>query len=188
MERVCVQCGKLKDETEFSWKLRGKKLTARCHGCRRENYHENPRRALQQSKEYYYNNKDSVLLKSRERYKKNIKKVLLSSAKKRAKRDGVPFELTEEDIQIPIKCPVLGIKLVIAKGTVSGNSITLDRIVGKKGYVKSNVLVVSQKANTIKNNATILELNRVARFYKKLEQKELWQAFALAVTWWDQNN
>jgi len=34
----------------------------------------------------------------------------------------------------------------------------LDRIDNNKGYIKDNVWVISRKANTIKNNASLEEL------------------------------
>lgn len=45
--RCCAQCGESKPSSEFSW--RGpdhKRLTSRCHACRRANHKENPLRKL----------------------------------------------------------------------------------------------------------------------------------------------
>ena len=36
------------------------------------------------------------------------------------------------------------------------------------GYVRSNIIVVSMKANRIKNDATVNEIKKVADFYEKL--------------------
>jgi hypothetical protein len=44
----------------------------------------------------------------------------------------------------------------------------LDRIVPSLGYVKGNVLVVSRRANRIKTDATVEELQQVASFYAAL--------------------
>ncbi len=51
---------------------------------------------------------------------------------------------------------------------MSSSSPSLDRIIPEKGYVKGNVIVVSNKANVIKNNATPEEIIAVGEFYKKL--------------------
>ena len=43
-----------------------------------------------------------------------------------------------------------------------------SRIDNGKGYIVGNVIVVSFRANTIKSNATVEELERVAFFYRGL--------------------
>ncbi len=56
-------------------------------------------------------------------------------------------------------CPILHIKL-----THDGNrdhSPSLDRIIPQKGYVKGNVQVISLRANRIKSDATLEELERI---------------------------
>ena len=47
-------------------------------------------------------------------------------------------------------------------------SPSLDRIVPEKGYVKDNIIIVSLMANSIKNQATPDQIQKVATFYKKL--------------------
>lgn len=91
---------------------------------------------------------------------------MLHSAKHRAKRLGVPFDLTIEDVKIPPRCPVLGIPLRIGDGKISQCSPTLDRIVPERGYVKGNVVVVSLKANAMKSNATLEDMRKVLAFYE----------------------
>jgi hypothetical protein len=86
------------------------------------------------------------------------------SAKRRAAAKGLVFNLTIKDIVIPPVCPVLGIPLIISlNGTRGGTycSPTLDRIDPQGGYTKDNVWVISQKANTIKYNATLADLKAV---------------------------
>jgi hypothetical protein len=99
-------------------------------------------------------------------------KRLLAVTKYRARKRGIPFDLTEEDLAIPRFCPVLGIPLYRAKGARAQgpNSPTVDRIDPEKGYVRGNVLVVSAKANQIKSNATPQELLQVACFYQEARQ------------------
>jgi hypothetical protein len=80
---------------------------------------------------------------------------VLSEAKRRAVRQGVPFNLSRLDIAIPPVCPILGIPLIIGQKThVSPNSPTLDRIVPSRGYVRGNVLIISWLANKTKGNIT----------------------------------
>lgn len=54
---------------------------------------------------------------------------------------------------------------MISRGDGPGprdGSPTLDRIVPDKGYVRENVWVISGRANRIKNDATIEELELIA--------------------------
>ena len=49
--------------------------------------------------------------------------------------------------------------------------MSFDRIDNSKGYIKDNLVVVSLRANTIKNVATVKEMYQVADFYYELERK-----------------
>jgi len=83
---------------------------------------------------------------------------MLIWAKRRAKKIGVSFSLTSGDIFIPKVCPVLGIPLFVGKGKQGPNSPSLDRIDSKLGYMSDNVMVISYKANAMKQNASKEEL------------------------------
>ena len=91
-------------------------------------------------------------------------------AKKRAEKSGIEFNILKEDIVIPNVCPVLNIPLFYTKtgGLPSNNSPSLDRIDNSKGYTKDNIIVVSRRANVLKNDATIEELEKIVNFYKQL--------------------
>ncbi|WP_410212326.1 hypothetical protein [Phenylobacterium sp.] len=93
---------------------------------------------------------------------------MLSNARSRAKRAGVPCTITVEDIVVPSHCPVLGIPLARRLGRKGGcdQSPSLDRIVPELGYVPGNIVVVSRRANRIKNDASIDELRAIADFYE----------------------
>lgn len=95
---------------------------------------------------------------------------LLALAKHRAKKQGVPFDLSAEDVHIPHICPALGIRLQRNLGgrSQSASSPTLDRVVPSRGYVRGNVIVLSAKANAIKQNAGPDELEAVAAFCRQL--------------------
>lgn len=102
--------------------------------------------------------------------KQNPEKTLLSACKTRAKKRGLPFNLEVEDIIIPEKCPVLGIKLESGRGRTGmfDSSPTIDRIIPEKGYTKGNIQVISGRANKIKNDATADELMAIAKYCKEL--------------------
>jgi len=90
-------------------------------------------------------------------------------ARRRAKKYNVPFDVGVEDIHIPKRCPILGIKLEHAIGRSGGkpNSPSLDRVIPKLGYVRGNIQVVSGLANRLKSDATPKELLRFAKWVMK---------------------
>lgn len=91
---------------------------------------------------------------------------IISRAKCHAKRTGLPFNLEKGDIKIPEICPVLGIPIfrnIGGKG-MTPNSPSIDKIIPELGYVKGNVQIISQRANVMKNDATLEELERFANW------------------------
>lgn len=88
----------------------------------------------------------------------SYQKYLLNNARARAKKRGLEFNITIEDIPIPNVCPLLYIPLFPSEGKMSNNSPTIDRINPKLGYIKENVWIISNKANRYKNDATLEEL------------------------------
>lgn len=97
---------------------------------------------------------------------------ILTRVKSRAKKLGIPFDLTIEDIVIPETCPILGTPIVVGPPRRTDSrgprpdSPSLDRIDPTRGYVKGNVCVISNRANTIKCNATVDELEIVLNYMK----------------------
>lgn len=68
-------------------------------------------------------------------------------------------------------CPALGIKMSWGGGYKDKfASPSMDRIDSKKGYVKGNIVWVSNKANTIKSDSTIEEMEKVLSWYKKIKK------------------
>jgi hypothetical protein len=71
------------------------------------------------------------------------------------------------------KCPALGIKMQWGRlGSQNKSSPSLDRIDPKKGYLKGNVCWISDKANTIKSNASAVEIAKVAKWYKNIKSSK----------------
>jgi len=46
-------------------------------------------------------------------------------------------------------------------------SPSLDRLVGDLGYVPMNVVVISYRANRMKNDSTLAELEQLVKFLRK---------------------
>ena len=104
----------------------------------------------------------------------SLKLCLLRAAKQRARIKGLDFNIDITDINLPNKCPLLDIPLNSFYGKATDNSYSIDRIDSSKGYIKGNVWVISKRANTLKGNATLEELELLVRnLRKKIEKKIL---------------
>jgi hypothetical protein len=110
------------------------------------------------SKAYRRTNLTLVRSKERNYYIENPEILLFKCAKQRARKEGLPFTITAEDIRclIPVDglCPITRVPFKRGVGKVGQQSMTLDKIDPAKGYVPGNVAVISHLANTIKQNCT----------------------------------
>lgn len=94
----------------------------------------------------------------------NYLKSRISALKHRALKENVFFDLTEQDFTVPEICPVLGIPM---DGRDKNHQWSFDRLVPALGYTKENVRVISMKANRIKNNASLEDLEKIVEYLKK---------------------
>lgn len=100
---------------------------------------------------------------------------MLSAARHRAERDGLPFNLTIEDLHIPDVCPALGVELLLGGGMSERDQApSLDKILPALGYTKGNIVIVSVRANRAKNDLAIHELQALASFYTNLVSSGGW--------------
>lgn len=146
-----------------------------CKLCMKETSNDWRRENLERSREI--NRNSAKKRNSTEEGKKKIRHYnkqrvldprlsLLYTAKKRAKCEGLTFDLTIEDIIIPEVCPVLGIELFKGTRKNRDNSPSVDRFLPVLGYTKRNIRVISWRANDLKKNATIEELTKVLSYMK----------------------
>lgn len=102
----------------------------------------------------------------------SIKQFILYRLKSRAKQKGLEFNLDESDIIIPQVCPVFGFELKQNEQAVRDNSISVDRIDNTKGYIKGNIQIMSNLANSMKKNASVEQLIMFANWVLKQYQTE----------------
>ena len=126
----------------------------------------------QRSRDYA---RERVANMTEERREQHDRKQNLCDTGYRAKKKGIPFELTLDYINEiwpdGNKCPVFGIPFVRGKGEQCPASPTLDRIEPNKGYTIGNVQVISALANRIKTDATAAEVMIVAQYLIKEERE-----------------
>jgi len=139
-----------------------------CAECIREKGRNLPDRKERHAKWVEKNREHSN--KWRRDYNKNnpIRK-MVAAAKIRAKKLNIPFDIDIKELTIPKICPVLGIEIKFTGNKRTANSPSLDRIIPEKGYVKGNVVIVSWRANQLKNDASMTEMFLVAKFYLRME-------------------
>lgn len=94
----------------------------------------------------------------------------------RAKRRNLKFNLTQEYLKEIFpkddKCPILDIDISRKSGANADDSPSLDRMIPSKGYVKGNVIWISNRANRIKSDSTVEELIKIGNFYEELFKKK----------------
>lgn len=113
--------------------------------------------------------------------KKHNLRTCLNDAKKRAKKYNLPFDIDVEYLEsiMTTHCPVFGTPFNLGRmgeGYDTKASPSLDRVIPEYGYLKGNVVFISNLANLIKQNVTETELYAVADWlhYKR---KEVLNAF-----------
>ena len=130
----------------------------------------NKEKLAAQNKVYYEANKERY----KAYYEANAERYMYVGALKRAKKNNIPFNLTEDYLKSiypsDMICPVLGFEMSVGldENGSKETSPSLDRIIPEKGYVQGNVIIVSMRANSIKRDATSEELRKVADFYEKV--------------------
>jgi t-SNARE complex subunit (syntaxin) len=101
-------------------------------------------------------------------WKVDAAKLLYKNIKSRCKRIGREFSIELDDIIIPKKCPVFGFDLKREDRETWMCAPSVDRIDSSKGYIKGNITVVSRRANILKRDATVEELEQLFNYYKTL--------------------
>lgn len=158
---------------------------------KRTDWRTDPEVRKEYFRDYYEKNREKLLADVSENAKKNperiteylkayvrrndelsIKKQMIRAARTRAKKQNVPFDLSLDDFAIPETCPVFGVSLKKAENRQKRHSPSLDKFIPKLGYVKGNVYVISQRANMLKWDATVEEIEALARYMRRITQEQ----------------
>lgn len=88
-------------------------------------------------------------------------------SKKHNNNEKYEWDIEFGDLTFPTHCPVFGMELdYFCENAWKDNSPSFDRVDSSKGYVKGNVVIMSWKANRIKNNGTADEHQKIADFMR----------------------
>jgi len=143
MEKKCRNCSTIKQLSDFHRNKNSKDgYHSICKDC-----------ANEKTSQWVSENLQKVIDNKRLR-RKDMRKSLLEAAQNRARTKNLPINITIDDIVVPEFCPILKIKIEKSSGRAKANSPSLDRIIPSLGYVKGNIQVISNKANSMKNDAT----------------------------------
>lgn len=133
-------------------------------------------------RDYYHTNKDKFR-GYREKYKqkegqkeviagqqrdwrsRNRLRNRLTALRNKCNTLGLPFDLEECDLIDPEVCPILGIPL---DSRDRDHTPSVDQIIPRKGYTKKNTHIISMRANRIKSDATVEELDKISKYLKNL--------------------
>lgn len=173
--KICSSCGVLKNINDFHKRKSAKDgFRCECKDCRKAadkiRYERDKDKILLKQKEYEStrrldpNHALKVKAWGKNHYLNNPLKYILARCRNRAKVYDLDFDLELSDIVVPETCPILHIPLRKGDGKPESNSPSVDRIDNNKGYVKGNIQIISQLANTMKNSATPEQLLLFAKW------------------------
>ena len=147
-QRFCYTCNQLFDVAYFGRsKIGTGGYTSACKACRKIKSKKDFARQSHEYKIYY-------------------------RAKGRAKKEDVPFDIELGDIIIPEICPVFGVPFIYGHHDWTAS---IDRLEPSLGYVKGNVYIISNRANRLKNDATLDELAKIFAYVQKRTETEIIQ-------------
>jgi len=149
----------------------------RCATCGEHKEYEFFQRNSQQKDGYSCYCKTCTKIADKIKYdqnKENHERLLqrmLNASKTRARRKNLEHTITLKDLQYLYpddnKCPVFGFEL--EWGHPKCSSPSLDRIDSSKGYTYDNCQIISNKANMLKNDASLEELQLLVNYLKEIK-------------------
>ena len=131
----------------------------------------NPEAVLAASRRYRLKHRERINARQRIARQHDKRRFMLTQKRSRAKREGMAFELTLDNIAWPTHCPVLGMRLNYdTRWPMVDDAPTFDRINPTQGYTAKNTRVVSWRTNRIKANATLAELEALVLWLRKVAE------------------
>lgn len=149
MTKVCQGCGESRNESDFPVRNdRSGRLRPYCKDCRND------------------------VQRARYKHHRTTKPFLhrCTRAKSRAKSLSVAFDLTPEYLESIWTgyCPIRGVELKLDTNRKDEDAAELDRFDPDLEYVQGNVHWMSRKANRLKNNTSIEDLESLLNWMNEV--------------------
>jgi hypothetical protein len=171
---ICAGCREdLPAESFAKDKRRASGLRYKCRACSSQEFKQ-----YQQTPNYRERLQRQVVDRRKRKVvdpKRHWASVAVNNSRARAKTKGLDHTLTVEQL-LPLcvgVCPALGCELTYGNDRSLWYAAALDRIDNDRGYTADNVWVISMRANRIKTDATVEEIEAVAGALRLLIDKGL---------------
>jgi len=98
---------------------------------------------------------------------------MMKNSRSRAKELNLPFDLDKKflDSILGTRCPVFNVPFYMGCGKqgeeVNPFTPSLDRLDNNKGYIKTNIRIICFRANRLKSNASIKELENIIAYIRR---------------------
>jgi len=176
--KICLSCKITKNTDSFcSHKRKKDGLNSYCKDCAKKQLQEyklkNPKRFNDIQVKYQNSDKGK---ETRKKYvpTKSKEYVIWYRAKENSIKRVLDFNLDVEDIIIPQYYPLLGMELKYdIKDCNEDDYYSIDRIDSSLGYVKGNIQIISNLANTMKNKSTKEQLITFAKNILEIYKDDL---------------
>lgn len=173
VKKRCARCKKNKDTNDFRPDRTGHRkdgLHPYCIPCKSRQNKQWRLDNLEHVKQLRKDNRARDRIKETVWRHANRATLLWRYAKKRAVDKGLPFSITVDDIKAvwPTDgtCPVLKVQLEHGARGFVDTSPTLDAFIPERGYIPGNISVISYRANRIKNDSNLSELEMVTEWVR----------------------
>jgi len=168
IRKRCLKCKKVKEINAFVHRKDEKNRRKTCKTC----VYERERNSIAYAKKIKNASKLRRFLKKADPIRRWANDAY-GNLSKRSKENNIKMTLTRDWLRANARthCPMLGVRLDYAARRNVAIRASVDRINPNKGYTPENCQVVSFRANSIKNDATIKELEMIVRNLKKLGAK-----------------
>lgn len=165
----CVICQQELPEQLRSGQKKKRAYCRPCHASREKARRANNPNQRAQNRAHYALNSDRILQVRRVHRQKNPAKHYCWLLRSGAKKRGLLFSLTEQDLGTLLheRCPVCGV--LYEHGTDRSKWRSFDRLDNDRGYVVGNVVALCYRCNRMKNDGTAEEHRRLADWLDRVK-------------------
>lgn len=168
VSKICTACGEDKPLSCFHVQKKGRNgRQAKCKPCSSAAYYvPNRNKVLAAVRERRATEKGREQEREWQRARRLANPIIrmLQEARVRASKRGMEFNILPSDVEIPERCPALGIVIEVGSGRRADCSPSLDRVDTSRGYVRGNVRIISWRANRLKSDASLQELKDLVAY------------------------